>query len=99
MKRTKIIATVGPATREEDKIIALYKAGVNVLRFNFSHADYENVDRVATMVHRLNSEGTTKLGLLLDTKGPEIRTGDYEGVKNYEKGDVFNIFVDAKKTL
>lgn len=68
MKRTKIIATIGPVTWDEEKIIALYKAGVNVLRFNFSHADYENTEKVANIVHRLNKDGVTKLGLLLDTK-------------------------------
>ena len=56
MKRTKIIASIGPSTWEEDKIIALYKSGVNVLRFNFSHADYENASRCAEIVHRLNKE-------------------------------------------
>ncbi len=97
MKRTKIIASIGPSTWEEDKIIALYKAGVNVLRFNFSHADYDNASRCAEIVHRLNKEGVTKLGLLLDTKWPEIRTGDHEDLKNYEKGDVFKMFVDPSK--
>lgn len=97
MKRTKIIASIWPATREEDKIIALYKAGVNVLRFNFSHADYENASRVAQMVHRLNKDLVTKLGLMLDTKGPEIRTGDHDDLKNYSQGDIFKIFVDATK--
>lgn len=97
MKKTKIIATVGPATWAEDKLIALYKAGVNVLRFNFSHADYDNTAKVAAIVHRLNKAGITKLGMMLDTKGPEIRTGDYEGLKHYEKGDVFKIFVDNAK--
>ena len=96
-KKTKMIATIGPATWDEDKIIALYKAGINVLRFNFSHADYENAERVGKLVKRLNAEKITKLGLLLDTKGPEIRTGDYEGTKSYVKGDIFNIYVDASK--
>ena len=96
-KKTKMIATIGPATWEEDKIIALYKAGINVLRFNFSHADYENAARVGKLVKKLNAEKKTKLGLMLDTKGPEIRTGDYEGTKSYVKWDVFNIFVDKDK--
>ena len=49
------------------------------------------------MVHKLNKNGATKLGLLLDTKGPEIRTGDHSDLKNYEKGDVFHIYVDPGK--
>lgn len=92
-----MIATIGPSTYDEDKIIALYKSGINALRFNFSHAAYEVTAEVAKMTKRLNEEKKTKLWLLLDTKWPEIRTGDYEWVKTYEKGDVFNIFVDAAK--
>lgn len=45
----------------------------------------------------MNKAGVTKLGLLLDTKGPEIRTGDHTDLKNYTKGDVFKIFVDPSK--
>ena len=60
-KKTKMIATVGPATDNEEKIVALYKAGINVLRFNFSHADYENTARVAKLVKKLNEEKKTKL--------------------------------------
>lgn len=96
-KKTKMIATIGPATWDEDKIIALYKAGINVLRFNFSHADYDNAARVGQLVKKLNAEKKTKLGLMLDTKGPEIRTWDYEGTKSYVKWDVFNIYVDKDK--
>lgn len=92
-----MIATIGPSTWDEDKIIALYKAGINVLRFNFSHADYDNAERVGKLVKRLNSEKKTKLGLMLDTKWPEIRTGDYEWTKSYVKGDMFNIYVDKSK--
>jgi pyruvate kinase len=66
-------------------ILKLYKAGVNVLRFNFSHADYENAAKVGQIVKQFNKENKTKLGLMLDTKGPEIRTGDYNGTKTYTK--------------
>lgn len=75
----------------------MYKAGVNVIRVNFSHADYENSRRIADIVHRLNDAGTTKLALLGDLKGPEIRTGDYEGTRTYKKGEKFNIRIDASK--
>jgi pyruvate kinase len=61
LKKTKMIATIGPATWTEEKIIALYKAGVNVLRFNFSHADYENAERVGKLVKKLNADMVTKL--------------------------------------
>jgi len=68
IKKTKIISSVGPATRTEEKITELYKAGVNVIRINFSHADYENTSRIVEIVKRLNKEGITKLGLLGDLK-------------------------------
>ena len=72
-KKTKIIASIGPSTWFEDKILELYKSGVNVVRINFSHADYENTSRIVEIVQRLNKEGKTKLALLGDLKGPEIR--------------------------
>ncbi len=75
----------------------MYKAGVNVIRVNFSHADYENSARIADIVHKLNEAGITKLALLGDLKGPEIRTGDYEGSKTYKKGEIFNIWIDPSK--
>lgn len=97
IKKTKIIATIGPSTRDADTIVKLYQAGVNVLRFNFSHADYENAAKVAKIVKEFNKDKKTKLGLMLDTKGPEIRTGDYPGEKSYQKGDMFNIYIDKDK--
>lgn len=78
-------------------ILKLYKAGVNVLRFNFSHADYDNAAKVWQIVKQFNKENKTKLWLMLDTKGPEIRTGDYDGTKKYTKWDIFNIYVDKSK--
>ena len=60
-KKTKMIATIGPSTYDEDKIIALYKSGINALRFNFSHAAYEVTAEVAKMTKRLNEEKKTKL--------------------------------------
>lgn len=67
-KNTKIIATVGPATESREMLQALADAGVNIIRFNFSHADYESAERIANRIHELNESGTTKLSLLLDTK-------------------------------
>ncbi len=97
IKKTKIIATIWPSTRNEDMILKLYKAWVNVLRFNFSHADYENAAKVWQIVKQFNKDKKTKLWLMLDTKWPEIRTGDYDGTKKYTKWDIFNIYVDKSK--
>lgn len=99
VKKTKIIASVGPATWTEEKILALYKSGVNIIRINFSHADYENASRIVEIVQRLNTSGKTKLALLWDLKGPELRLGDYDGVKSYQKWDIFKIFIEKSALL
>ena len=74
MKKTKIIATHGPALRGEADVLALYDGGVNVIRFNFSHAQYEPDREVLQLMRKNNRSGRTALSMLLDTKGPEIRT-------------------------
>lgn len=97
MKKTKIIATMWPAINSESKIISLYKAWVNVIRFNFSHAKYEDVLKTMEIINRLNNQWITKLSFLLDTKWPEIRTWDLESKISYKKWDVFKIYIDKKK--
>lgn len=67
-KRTKIIATVGPATASSEMLEKLNQNGVNIIRFNFSHADYESAEIIANRIHMLNEAGRTSLSLLLDTK-------------------------------
>ncbi|NCO98137.1 hypothetical protein GW864_03110 [bacterium] len=73
-KKTKIIATHGPALKGEADLHRLYDAGVNVIRFNFSHAQYDVVREVLKDMRVNNRNGRTALSMLLDTKGPEIRT-------------------------
>lgn len=96
MKKTKIVATVGPATEASESLAALYDGGVNVLRFNFSHAKHEGVRTILARVRELNASGRTNLSTLLDTKGPEIRTGDVVEKRRYAKGDEFRTYVDQK---
>ncbi len=91
-KRTKIIATVGPATASDEMLIQLYEHGVNVIRFNFSHADHTSAWDISSRIHTLNETKKTSLSLLLDTKGPELRTGDVAEKKIYKKGDIFRIY-------
>ena len=98
MKKTKIIATIWPATWNEEKILALYQQGVNVIRCNFSHAKYEDMARVVEMVKGLNAAGKTKLGLMLDTKWPELRTGDLPEPRQFHAGERFTIGVIGQTT-
>ena len=67
-KRTKIIASISDIAYDEAKIVGLYNAGVNVLRFNFSHAWQSEVAKIVTLVRELNASGKTNLSMLLDTK-------------------------------
>lgn len=75
MRRTKIICTIGPASESPDRIAQLLDAGMNVARLNFSHGSHEEHGaRMASLKAVAEKKGVT-LGILLDTKGPEIRTG------------------------
>ena len=96
MKNTKIIATHGPAIQGESDIYELYDAGVNVLRFNFSHAQYERVREVLEIMRRNNRSGRTAISMLLDTKWPEIRTGDLSEKQLYKKGDIFKFYISLE---
>lgn len=93
MKKTKIIATHGPSLKWEKDLLALYDAGVNVIRFNFSHAQYENVREVLRIMRKNNQSGRTALSTILDTKGPEIRTWDLIQKQHYKTWDVFKFYI------
>ena len=75
MRRTKIICTLGPATDEGTVLEEMMKAGMNVARFNFSHGSHEEQKRRIDQVKETRARLKMPVGLLLDTKGPEIRTG------------------------
>jgi pyruvate kinase len=82
MRKVKIVCTLGPACGELDKIRQLAEAGMNVARFNFSHGDYEGHGRLLELVRQVEDERKSPIATILDTKGPEIRTGLLEGRKN-----------------
>ncbi|MBR2683654.1 MAG: pyruvate kinase, partial [Atopobiaceae bacterium] len=75
-KKTKIVCTMGPATEDDRILRQLILSGMNVARFNFSHGSHEyhrrNIDRVRALSRELN----IPIAVMLDTKGPEIRTGE-----------------------
>ena len=78
MRKTKIICTLGPATDDENVIKSLVKAGMNVARLNFSHGDYDEQLKRINMVKKVRKELKQPIAILLDTKGPEIRIGEFE---------------------
>ena len=80
MRRTKIVCTIGPASDDKETLTELIDAGMNVARLNFSHGDHEEqkgkLERIREITN--DNEGDRKAAILLDTKGPEIRTGKLE---------------------
>ncbi|MDF2819942.1 MAG: pyk [Clostridiales bacterium] len=78
MKKTKIIATLGPAAESKEILKKLFQNGVNICRLNFSHGDHEEQLRRINLVKEVRKEMNLPIALLLDTKGPEIRTGIFE---------------------
>ncbi|KAA9022599.1 pyruvate kinase [Niallia endozanthoxylica] len=74
MRKTKIVCTIGPASESVEKLIQLMKAGMNVARLNFSHGNYEEHGERIQKIREAARKTGKNIGILLDTKGPEIRT-------------------------
>ena len=77
MRKTKIVCTLGPSTDDEAVLRELILSGMNVARLNMSHGTHEEQKRRADMVKKLRKELDVPVAILLDTKGPEIRTGKF----------------------
>lgn len=87
MKKTKIVCTLGPSSCTKEVISAMYDAGMNVCRLNFSHGTHEEHAAKIKIIKELREERGIPLPILLDTKGPEFRTGRYENGKITLKSD------------
>ena len=74
-KKTKIVATLGPATSKKEVIKAMMEEGVNVFRVNFSHADYDDVKERIAMIRELNEKHGFNVAILGDLQGPKLRVG------------------------
>ena len=81
MRKTKIVCTMGPSTMDENVLRRLIEEGMDVARLNFSHGTHEEQKIRMDMVKKLRKECGKHIAILLDTKGPEIRTRDFEGGK------------------
>ena len=84
MKRTKIVCTIGPASEKPEILEELIKSGMNVMRLNFSHGDYEEHLAKIKTLQELNKKLDANVAFMLDTKGPEIRTGVFADGKPHE---------------
>jgi len=92
MRRTKIVATIGPATESPERLRQLIEAGATTFRLNFSHGDHsEHAERIAT-IRRVSSEMGVHAGILQDLQGPKIRLGRFEGGPiTLARGDRFSL--------
>ena len=88
-KKTKIVATLGPAVSTKEKIKELMVAGVNVFRVNFSHAEYEDVKEKIKYIRDLNKENNFNVAVLADLQGPKLRVGVMEEGVELNEGDEF----------
>lgn len=88
-KKTKIVATLGPATRSKEILTELACAGVNVFRINFSHADYNDVKEQVKQIREINEEKGFNVAVLGDLQGPKLRVGVMEEGVLLEEGDDF----------
>ena len=76
IKKTKIIATLGPATSSTDVIKKIIKEGVDVLRINFSHSSHDEAEALIKVIRKINSELNTNTSILADLQGPKLRIGE-----------------------
>ncbi len=96
MRHTKIVATLGPASSSYEQIEALANAGVDVFRLNFSHGSHESQGALIKKIKRLNQKNAKNCAIMLDTKGPEIRTEDMKSPITVKKGERITLTVDGK---
>ena len=94
--KTKIIATIGPRTNKYNDLRDLHSAGMNVARINMSHASHTDAISIIESIHKLNKKQSNlfgPIGILLDTQGPEIRTGINHSDIDLKTGDVVNLTI------
>ncbi len=95
MRKTKIICTLGPASEQPHVLKQLIELGTNVVRLNFSHGDYEEHTRRIKLVKKYRAEREVPVAILLDTKGPEIRLGNFKDrAVKVKEGQPFTLTTD-----
>ncbi len=98
MRKTKIIATLGPATGSSEMIAALIDAGVNIFRLNMSHAPHDWVRKIVAIIREASATRQSHTGILMDTQGPAIRTGDLPVPLDLKPGQKFTLTVRGERS-
>jgi pyruvate kinase len=99
MRKTKIVCTIGPGTESYEMLKAMALKGMNIARLNMSHGDHDWHSMVINHIKRLNRKEEGAVAILLDTKGPEIRTGDVSPDKKLKKGDQLTFTIRREPIL
>lgn len=97
MKKTKIICTMGPNTNDKELMRRLVQQGMDIARFNFSHGDHEEQKGRMDMLKQIREEEKKPIAILLDTKGPEIRTGVLKDHKKIQLRDGETFILTTKE--
>jgi pyruvate kinase len=99
LRKTKIVSTLGPASRHPEGIKSLIEAGANVFRFNYSHAEYDELTKAYADVRRISAELGKPVAILSDLQGPKFRVGFFEGGESITltKGQLINFAYGTDK--
>ena len=89
--RTKVVATLGPGSRNKETLSQLIEAGVDVFRLNFSHGTHEEHEKTINTIHEVTEELNTHVAILADLQGPKIRLGDVEEGTFIKKDDIITL--------
>lgn len=96
-RRTKIVATIGPACSDKNTLLEMVKAGMDVARLNFSHADHKTHEQSLTFIREINQELDTNIAILQDLQGPKIRIGKLVSPVKVKPGDKITLQSDTSK--
>ncbi len=92
IKKTRIIATIGPASNTEETLTKMVKSGVNLIRLNFSHGDHKSHKELIRLVRSVSKKTNILVSIIQDLSGPKIRIGDFNKEKiNLKKGSFFTL--------
>ena len=95
-RQTKIIATIGPATESEEMLAALIGEGVDVMRLNMAHATHDWIREITQRIRKVGQELNREPAILMDVKGPEIRTGYLQNPVDLTRGDLIDLVFTAQ---
>ena len=97
LRKTKIVATLGPSSSSEEMLARMITAGVNVVRLNFSHGSADDHIKRAEIVRAIAAKLNRPIGVLCDLQGPKIRIGKFEfGEISLKMGDLFILDADCE---